>query len=118
MTQEFETADLSNNFPAQKANAQNNNTSISGVSFNEQKRPLFQQREKEIGWVMKLALKTGWIKNEKEANVALIVLAVAIFVLAIIVWPSGTKKETVTPEQEQQIRLVEEAMKKGLPAMK
>jgi hypothetical protein len=116
MTQEFETADFSNHLPTQKNN--NDNASISGVSFDEQRRTSLRSRESETGWVMKLALKTGWIKNEKEANVALIVLAVAIFILAIIVWPSGTKKETVTPEQEQQIRLVEEAMKKGLPAVK
>ena len=115
MPQEFKTADLSNHLSTQNNN--NDNASISGVSFNEQKRS-FQPKEKEIGWVMKLALKTGWVKNEKEANLALLILVVLIFILAIIVWPSSKTTNTPTSEQERQIQLVEEAMKKGVPVLK
>jgi len=103
MPQEFETADLSNHMPAQNNN-NNANAPISGVSFNEQKRS-FQSKEKEAGWIMKLALKTGWVKNEKEANVALLILVVLIFILAIIVWPSGGDKVSQKVQEQQQLEV-------------
>jgi hypothetical protein len=96
-----ESADFSNHLSTQNNN--NDNTSISGVSFNEQRRVSLPAGQKENGWIMKLALKTGWVKNEKEANVALLILVVIIFILAIIVWPSGGNKISQKAQEQQQL---------------
>jgi hypothetical protein len=116
MSQEFETADLSN--PMTSMGSSDNSSpasSVSGVGFNESKNTSFHSDKKKASVIYRLAMKTGWVKNEKEANIVLSIFIVVIFILAILIWPSSNTTNTPTPEQEQQMRLVEEAMKKGVP---
>jgi hypothetical protein len=89
MDQKFEANDLSNQLPQNAGNDGASNAPISGVSFSEKKRPPLHPEEKNYGTITKLVIKTGLIKNEREAQIALVVLAVIIFALAIIIWPNG-----------------------------
>jgi hypothetical protein len=111
MNQEFETSDLSNLLPANGGNDNGSNTpSVSSVGFNEQRKPVFRSIKK-TGALTELLIKYshGKIKNEKQANVVLIISTVVIFILAIVLWPSGGVKVS-SQEQLQQQRDMEQSM--------
>ncbi|MFA5831122.1 MAG: hypothetical protein WC878_04825 [Candidatus Paceibacterota bacterium] len=109
MNQELESNDLSNQLPQSAVSA---NAPISGVSFNEQLKSSFRSRERNGGMITKLAIKTGLVKDEKQAMFALGILAVIIFSVAILIWPSGEIK--VSPQVlEQQQRDMEKMIQES-----
>jgi hypothetical protein len=110
MNSEFETSDLSNLLPSNGGTDNGANTqSVSGVTFGEQKNPSFHTIKK-TGALTELVIKYshGKIENEKQANVVLVVLAVFIFILAIILRPSGGVKVS-SQERIQQQRDMEQS---------
>lgn len=110
MSQEFETSDLSNLLPSNGGIDNTTNAqSISGVTFGEQKKPSFRT-VKKTGALTEMVIKYshGKIENEKQANVVLVVLATIIFILAIILRPSGGVKVS-SQEQIQQQRDMEQS---------
>ncbi len=74
---------------------------INGVQFNDKfslpNNPRFQagKPSKMVGWVIKFS--GGYIKNEKQANYALLAVAVIAVVVAILNFSSGNSQKVNFP---------------------
>ena len=114
MNQKFEDNDLSNQLTSQSSVNTGANAPISGVSFNEQQRSPFHLKERNYGVITKLAMKTGLVKDEKQATFMLGILVVIIFTATIVIWPKGGVR--VSPQiQEQQQRDMERMIQDSQP---
>jgi hypothetical protein len=98
MNSEFETIDLSNT--QTNSNGKVVSSSISGVVFDEQKKTTASFSHTQSGPIIKFAIKKGWAKDEKTANVILIIFVVMVFSLSVFLFINASKKEGSSSDKQ------------------